>query len=54
VANLGCVRIQLAEGEGAPLSRDTVESWAYGGATAYVSAPQGAPDLAPYFTAPAG
>jgi hypothetical protein len=54
VANLGCDRIQLAGGGGAPLSRDTVESWAYGGATAYVSAPHGAPELAAYFAAPAG
>jgi hypothetical protein len=52
VANLGCVRIQLAGGGVALLSPDTVGSWAYGGVTAYVSAPRGASDLDDYFTAP--
>lgn len=54
VVNLACRRIQLARGDSAPLTVDTVESWARGGATAYLSAPRGARDLAGYFTAPSG
>jgi DNA-binding CsgD family transcriptional regulator len=54
VVNLGCVRIQRAGGESAPLIQATVLPWAYGGATAYVSTPRKAPELEPYFQAPAG
>jgi hypothetical protein len=54
VANLGCVRIQLAGGDSAPLTSASVEPWAVGGATAYLSAPRGARDLDSYFTAPSG
>jgi len=52
IANLGCGRLQLADGDSAPLAPDTVEPWALGGATAYLSAPRGAGDLDGYFTAP--
>jgi hypothetical protein len=51
VANIGCLRLQLADGA-APLSRDTVQSWAHGGVKAYVAAPSGARDLTGYFGAP--
>jgi hypothetical protein len=54
IVNLGCRRLQLAGGDSAPLTPDTVEPWAVGGATAYLSAPRGAPDLDGYFTAPSG
>lgn len=53
LVNLGCVRIELADGGGAPLTPRTTESWAYGGASAYVAAPGGAPELRRYFVAPA-
>jgi hypothetical protein len=52
VVNLGCAGIQLAGGEAAPLTAKTVESWAYAGATAYVSAPPGHGQLEQYFRAP--
>jgi hypothetical protein len=52
LVNLGCARIQLAGGDAAPLTSDTVESWAYAGVTAYVSAPPGHGELEPYFRAP--
>jgi hypothetical protein len=54
VVDLGCVRIRLAGGRSAPMTPETVSTWAYGGATAYLSAPAAAQDLAPYFTAPSG
>jgi hypothetical protein len=50
LVNLGCLRIQRAGGASAPLTADTVRSWAYGGATAYISAPDRR--LASYFQAP--
>ena len=53
VANLGCARIQLADG-GAALSPDTVAPWAYGGVTAYVSPPARSNELDDYFRAPEG
>jgi hypothetical protein len=52
VVNLDCARIQLAGGGAADLTPRTVESWAYAGATAYVSAPPGHRDLERYFRAP--
>ncbi len=52
VANLGCLRLQLGGGGAAPLSRETLQSWAYGGVTAYVGAPREAKELAMYFGAP--
>jgi hypothetical protein len=54
LVNLGCSRIQLAGGDAAPLTSDTVESWAYAGATAYVSPPAGRGELERYFRAPSG
>jgi hypothetical protein len=53
VADLGCRRIRLAGGDSAPVTPDAVKPWAYGGATAYLSAPRGARDLDPFFIAPA-
>jgi len=52
IVNLGCRRLQLGGGDSAPLAPATVEPWALGGATAYLSAPRGARDLDGYFTAP--
>jgi hypothetical protein len=54
LVNLGCARIERAGGHGAPLNSETVESWAYAGATAYLSAPPGHGELEQYFRAPAG
>jgi Sigma-70, region 4 len=54
VVNLGCARIQLAGHASVPLVTETVRSWAYGGATAYLSAPTTARELTPYFSAPSG
>jgi DNA-binding CsgD family transcriptional regulator len=52
LVNLGCASIQLAGGGSAALTSDTVEPWAYAGATAYVSPPLGHGELEQYFQAP--
>jgi hypothetical protein len=52
VVNLGCVRVQRSGGLSAPLTRRTVQPWAYGGVTAYVGTPRSARELEPYFQAP--
>ncbi len=52
VVNLGCARVQRAGGESARLTDGIVLPWAYGGVTAYISAPRAAPGLEPYFQAP--
>jgi Sigma-70, region 4 len=54
VANLGCARIELADGRSAALTPDTVRDWAVGGVPAYVAAPAGSPALDDYLRAPAG
>ncbi|HEX4686875.1 MAG TPA: sigma factor-like helix-turn-helix DNA-binding protein [Nocardioides sp.] len=54
LVNLGCGRIQLAGGAEAALTPRTVQPWASGGATAYVSPPRGRRDLDRYLTGPAG
>ena len=53
VVNLECVRIQRSGGASAALTDATVLPWAYGGVRAYLSTPRGAPQLEPYFQAPA-
>ena len=52
VADLECGRIVRAGHESAPLTPGTVSPWAFGGATAYLSAPRGTRDLDQYFIAP--
>ncbi|HET8664199.1 MAG TPA: sigma factor-like helix-turn-helix DNA-binding protein [Nocardioides sp.] len=54
LVDLGCRRIRLAGGASAPLTPDTVKAWAYGGATAYLSAPRGTRALDTFFIAPSG
>jgi hypothetical protein len=54
VVNLGCDRIQTADGRTALLTTTTVRDWAVGGVTAYVAAPRGGERaLYEYFRAPA-
>ena len=54
LVNLGCTRIQRAGSPSAALNDSTVLPWAYGGATAYLSTPRAAPELASFFQAPSG
>ncbi len=54
VVNLACDRIEMAGRSAAVLTPATVQDWALGGVTAYVSAPRGGPALDDHFRAPSG